>query len=244
MRGLLFPLNSGKRRISMTLVQTDPLSAVVEDGVISSEVAVRYLSLYLGESNWPKHIMTIWRRRLKGSSEDQAKDYMRNLISFVVCLSEKDESKLTDPPENFLFWAQKYDELYEEDWFSKFQSIVKKDVEILKAQKSLISLGYIDPIEYCPTTRQAFNWLFERTDMSTEAKNVYETFVKIYGGTAIISVFNDDKSRSAVARNHRWRRPYFFERLVHQVYNLDQLMKIKTSELKKANETLVHSLHL
>lgn len=211
----------------------------VANGELPMSVAVKYLHVYLGEpteGDWQKHILRVWSR----AKEDGPT--MRNMIAHALLVRTADKSiDIGDTPENFLLKSTYFRQLNDQDWFAMFQKVVSEDANITKSRAEIQSLGVIDPIEFQPYTRQAYNWLCdkaeERGDTTADSARVLKNLVYAYGGAIICTVFTNHAER--LPKIYNWRTGYFFERELYKVYTLDQMVKIKKQELNKTNKDLV-----
>ena len=124
------------------------------------------------------------------------------------------------------------------------------DLYIQTNQRELLSIGIIDPIDYSPLTRQSFNWLYSQAeqngDLNDRNKDIVikkmQNLVRIYGGAVISNVFQNHKI--VIDKVFNWRSGYFFEREIYNVYNYDQIKKIKKTEIEKLNPKYVKTLAL
>lgn len=221
-----------------------PLQEVL-DGTLDVRVAERYLTIYLGECSsgtWEAQIMKLWD---KVKRKPDASAVMRNLLAHAILVSTTDKSIDVDVPENFLHRSQFFRQANEKDWFKEFQKVVEEDIAIDKHRADAKSLGIIDPIEYQPYTRQAYNWLYSRAedagDLTPQNKEkvsrLLKNLVYAYSGGAICGVFTDHSEMINKVSN--WRTGYFFERLLFKVYTPEQVLKIKKLELAKTMPKLV-----
>lgn len=211
--------------------------------------AARYLSLYVGESDWERHITERYKQLAKSSSEAQAKNDLRKSVACATLLPIYDRYKVPDPPENLLFWCKSFRQYGERDWEALLVETMERDTQIAKWRNQCQSLGIIDPIDYSPITRQAFNWLFSEAERSGEVteenrqriEQSFKRLVYTYGGAVICSIFQKHES-SVRKKVLNWRSNYFFERLIFDIYSVDQVVKIKRQELKKTNPKLVKQI--
>lgn len=205
----------------------------------------KYLKLYIDEIDWIPQL-----EKLK--SQLEKKNQLDNLSKQVACailLPTYDKSKLTDPPENLLFQVGKWHQMNERNWVEEMKSIRKLDDHLDIFAEELLNLGIVHPLEYYPTTRQAFNWLCDAAKyFDTErqvSKNAQETFknlVYVYGGAVICSLFEKPNYEKKIMKLHNWRSAYFFRHIIHEIYSDKDILKIKTLEigsLKKADSKLV-----
>jgi hypothetical protein len=147
-----------------------------------------------------------------------------------------------------LFWCPTWNQYKEKDWFSLLRDVVKKDIQIQSKHKTLLEMGVIDPIDYSPITRQAYNWLYSKAETSGAIKpgnkNVtikkMENLIRIYGGAVVSNMFTNHQA--SVDKVFNWRTGYFFEREVYNVYTFDQIKKIKSQEIEKLNPKFVKIL--
>lgn len=228
---------------------SDELQRVVDNGVLSIPVAVRYLTLYLGDANWKQHIDSLWTRfkRQNGASNEELAARMRKSIACAALLPTREKVKLdTERPENLLHRVSMWDQFKQRDWFDDLQKVVSRDISIKEWRKQTLQLGVIDPIEDAVWTRQAFNWLYGKAEetgcVSPATKDDVVTrhsnMVKAYGGACISNIFM--RHEDAVKKVHNWRTGYFFERAIYEVYTPEQVLKIKRAELTKTNVGLIH----
>jgi hypothetical protein len=223
------------------------LHRVVEKGVLPTPIAVRYLTLYLGNAEWEQHINALWTRftRQNGASREQLVARMRRSIACAILLPVHDPSKLEERPENILHRASTWSQFQERDWFHALQGEMARDLEVQGWRAEALALGIIDPIEEGTYTRQAFDWLFEQavlTGCVTPETQEYVTtrhanMVKAYGGAVIGNIFL--RHQDVLGRVLNWRTGYFFERAIYNVYTPTQVLKIKRAELTKTNTRLV-----
>lgn len=225
------------------------LSRVVKEGVLPGTVAQKYLTLYLGEADWLQHIDAVWarlQRRNDRVTKEELVGLMRRAIACAVLLPTYDKTKLNfERPEELLNRVPFWDQYRERDWFQELRKVIARDIQIQGWRNQALHLGVIDPLEYAPYTRQAFNWLYEKAvdtgcvndankdDVSRRHANM----VKVYGGACITNVFV--KHQELVKKVLNWRSGYFFEHTIFDVYSPEDVMKIKRMELAKTNSKLV-----
>jgi len=216
-----------------------------------SQVASKYLTIYVGEleaaHDWDYHIGILSSRLAKKySNQEEMVKTLRNTIACAILLPVYDRKSLTDPPENLLYWCSGYRQFAEKDWYDLLYSVVKKDQEIIKWRNRCQSLGIIDPIDFSPITRQAFNWLYVAAQdsgvvTSANDERIQQSFQRLvwaYGGAVVCSLFQNHEA-TVQKKVLNWRTNYFFERLIFDVFTVDQVVKIKRQELKKTNQRLV-----
>lgn len=223
-----------------------------EHDINFSDISWRYLNLYVGElgkDEWNRHLSTLMGRLKRKMDPQLAKDQLRKIVSCAILLPAIDRTKIPDNPENLLFWCSSYDQFNQRDWVAEFAEVVKRDDEITDWRNTCQRLGVIHPIVYAPYSRQAYNWLFrwaeDSGDMTDANKAVleqrFERLVLTYGGLVVCSLFQKEEGKIK-RKVLNWRTGYFFERLIFDVYSLDQVIKIKKQELSKTNPTLVKQI--
>jgi hypothetical protein len=221
-----------------------------QDRTINGPEAMKYLTIYVADIDWEPHVVRLWglhKGRFNGD-EDRTKEYIRNILACAILLPKYDKSCLTNPPENLLFWCHKYHQFKERDWKQLYFDLVDEDKAIESYRQQALALGVVHPIEYSPIARQAFNWLYSRVDtdefedpMLQTIQNRFRKLVTVYGGNVVCNTF--DKNANNLHKHVlNWRTGYFFEKLIFKTYKIDQVLKIKSQELKKTNRTLVHNV--
>lgn len=233
------------------VVGQENLEAVVRGESLPKAVANTYLRLYVAEIDWEPHINTLYARLSKKLSGDVLTDMLRKVISCTILLRAFQPSVPLDEttPESLLFSVHKFHQLNEHDWFARLQKVIKRDLEIQEWRKQALALGVVDPIDYQPFYRQAFNWMFEKArekgDMNDDNRrelinNRFRRLVQAYGGSVICNMFT--RHDESIKRVLNWRSGYFLERQIFQVYTVDQVLKIKKLELEKTNQKLVKKI--
>lgn len=222
------------------------LEQVVKEGTLSFDIAEKYLALYLGDAEWKEKISQLWSvQNKKLGDQEKAKDFVKKSIA-CACLSPVvNKSAIPDENHVLLFWVSGWPQFNERDWFSLFQEVVKKDIEIENSRKKIIQMGIFDQIDMSPLTRQAYNWLYEKLDKEkfsskekkAEAIEKIKNLVRIYGGAIICYMFTNHSS--SVDKVLNWKSGYFFEREIHRAYNIDQIIKIKSAEISKTNKNYI-----
>lgn len=229
----------------------EELMKVTEQGVLPVDTAQKYLNLYIGESDWPKHINQLWLNlENKNKNLDLSKEDIKRIISCTLLLPTYEKTTIPDPVHLILFWCTSWGQLKERDWFSLFQDVVRKDILIQNNRKNLLDIGVIDPIDYSPLTRQAFNWLFSEAENNgdlneTNKKELIvklQNLVRIYGGAVISNIFTNHKNSLNKILN--WKSGYFFEREIYNVYSYDQIVKIKNLEIQKLNPKYIKTISI
>jgi len=227
----------------------DQLNIVIEQNTLPVDIAEKYLNLYVGDCDWVKHINKLWiNLENKNKNTSVSKEEIKKVISCTALLPTVEKITIPDPVHQILFWCTSWSQLHDRDWFTLLKEVIKKDILIQQNRKALLSIGVIDPIDYSPLTRQGFNWLYTEAENSgiinSENKkfieNKLQNMVRIYGGAVVSNVFTNYKSN--VQKVHNWKTGYFFEREIYNIYNLDQISKIKTLEIQKLNPKYVKTL--
>lgn len=214
----------------------------------------KYLQFYVAQIDWRPHLKTLDAQTLRKNSRLSPSE-LRQLLdkqkACTVLLPYYDKSKILNPPENLLFQVGNWHQMNERDWFSELKEILAQDTAYDFFKDDLLDLGIIDPLEFNPITRQAYNWLIQRAEQSAdgcslEAARRFKNLVYIYGGAVICSVFQKPEWQKKIRDLHNWRTGYFFRRLIHEIYpNIEDIKKIKKMEinkLKQAGSTLVRSV--
>lgn len=217
----------------------------IEDRSLSISVADKYLKLYVANIEWEQHIASLWNNALKKYGNDTvAKDHVKKAIACATILPLVEKTTIPDPPSNLLFWCTGWKQFNEQDWFDIFISVLKEDVLISEKRNKIIKTGIIDPIDVSPLTRQAFNWLYEKAqeenldeELRKQVKDKLANIVKAYGGAVICNIFTKYKKNVEDVMN--WRSGYFFEKQIHKVYTIDEIIKIKTVEINKMNSNYI-----
>jgi hypothetical protein len=215
-----------------------------------SPISEKYLNIYVAEIDWKYHQGVLYQRWMRsGHTQEEAVEKLRKVIACTVLLPLLGKHRIPDPPESLLYQCSSFHQFTERDWYEELHKIVQEDQKIIRWRNQCQSLGIIDPIDFSPITRQAFNWLFsaaERSGVVTpeNTKRIEQSFKRLvyaYGGAVICSVFQ--KHENLVVKNVvNWRTNYFFEKLIFEVYSIDQVVKIKRQELKKTNPKLVKQI--
>lgn len=184
----------------------------------------------------------------KNKNAELSRDEIKRAISCTMLLPTMEKTNIPDPVHLMLFWCPTWNQYKERDWFSLFKDVVKKDIDIQNNHKSLLELGVIDPIDYSPITRQAYNWLYSHAE-STQAINdktkdlvtkKMQNLIRLYGGAVISNIFTNHTNN--VDKVFNWRSGYFFEREIYNVYTFDQIKKIKSKEIEKLNPKYIKTL--
>lgn len=225
------------------------LEKVVNEGIISVEVAEKYLTIFLGPHDWKKALLKLWESSgAKRKDVEERKEFVKKSISCAVLLNYTEKSTIPKPPDNLLYWCSGWLQFKERDWFKMFQDLLKEDIKIAEDRNKAITLGIIDPIDISPITRQAFNWLYNAAKdggyinegNAEELKLKFTNLVMAYGGAVVCNMFMNHEN--IIKNMFNWRSGYFFEREIYKVYTTDQILKIKNLELQKANQNYVKKI--
>lgn len=226
------------------------VESVVKEKTLPVDIANKYLKLYVADIEWNDHIVALWNLFLKKeSNENVAKDQMKRAIACATILPLVEKVPIPDPPSNLLFWCTRWEQFNKNDWFEMYVNIVEEDLRISKSRNIILAEGVIDPIDVLPMTRQAFNWLYEKVkedqtvnpDSLGDIKEKIANLVRAYGGAVICNVFVNYKKNVLNVPN--WRSGYFFEKEIHKVYTVDQILKIKKAELSKTNSKYIININ-
>ncbi|HJS83568.1 MAG TPA: hypothetical protein VJ742_12115 [Nitrososphaera sp.] len=232
-------------------MSNEELQKFVDEGVLSWAVAEKYLSLYLGAADWETEKIKIYNQLLKryGNDRDTAGHRMKEVIACAVLLPIIDRGTKhleREGPEQLFEKVIFYSQFHDRDWVALLKEVVKRDIQINHWRTELVAQGVIDPIDHSPVTRQAYKWLCEQAEttneLTSEAKVRFRKIVAIYGGVVISNIFT--KHPEAIKKVFSWRHGYFFERLIFNIYSLEQLAKIKRGELEKTNSRLIHKVNV
>lgn len=224
------------------------MEQLVNDGSLTVELAEKYLTLYLGESDWQEKLGQLWAVQKKKLGEDKAKEFVKKSVA-CACLSPIINNAAI-PEQNYvlLFWVSGWAQFNERDWFALFRETVKNDIEIEKNRMIILREGIFDHIDIPPLTRQAFNWIYERLERESfssqqkkdEAIQKITNLIRIYGGAVICNLFTNYSSRIDKVLN--WRNGYFIEKEIYKVYSVDQIIKIKKAEIQKTNSNYIKTI--
>jgi hypothetical protein len=229
-------------------MSTQELEQFVTTDVLTKALAAKYLTLYLGESEWKDKIDQLFVVQKKKLGEDKAKDFVKKSIA-CACLSPViNKSAIPDEKHVLLFWVSGWPQFNERDWFVLFRDVLKADIQIEKNRFLILQEGVFDHIDIPPLTRQAYNWLYEKLDKESfssqdkkeEAVTKMKNLIKIYGGAVICNVFTNYGLNIEKVLN--WRSGYFIEREIHKVYSTEQIIKIKKAEIHKTNLNYIKSI--
>ena len=231
------------------------LESVVRDGKLPKAVAEQYLGLYVADiDNWRECIDELYRRLVKKFSQEKASESVKQAIACTVLLPSVDSvvhrSIDKNAPEGLLYRCMTYKQFKDKDWFSLLQKTIAFDIDITKWRSQALRLGIIDPLEYQPLCREAFNRLYNSafeadciTDQNkSKMSQRFEKLVWAYGGSVISKIFNNHEQQVRKVLN--WRTGYFFERTIFQVYDVEQVLKIKKQEMEKTNTSLIKRIQV
>lgn len=210
-----------------------------------SDVANKYLQIYNSDIDWLPHIKEVLGRLRASGSKDAADAEMRKRLTCAILLPYYEKNSLQNPPQNLLYYCHKWSQYTSRDWEKEFDEILTKDKKIESIRTKCLDLGIIYPLQYNPNTRQAFNWLYDEAvasgdltdDNKADITKRLQNIVYAYGGVVVCSIFQKPELKTKIKNLSNWRSGYFFERLIHEIYGEDELIKIKTHELNKTRNT-------
>ncbi len=219
-------------------------TAQLEQGI----KADKYLWIYAADIDWAPVVDELKQRY-------STEEWMHR-FAFTCLLPTYDKYSLRNVTDfsSFPFYCHKWAQYDARDWLAEMRKVKASDIEIVKIRNKCLDLGVISPIHYNPTTRQAFNWLYELADKSgdldetnrADVKKKLENLVHAYGGQIITNVFNKPEYGIKIRDFPNWRSGYFFERLIHEVYpKSEDLITIKSHELSRlinAKSNLVRTI--
>lgn len=230
---------------------SDDRSKLINDGIITKALAMRYLNTYIGQFDWEIHLNSVFKKLERDYGKELATEKMREVIACTLLLPQIEglhhvaERAEADKP-RLLYAVKTYRQFNERNWFDMLRKVVARDLEIEGWRQKALDLGIIDPIDYQPLCREAFNRLYNAADeagyITSDTKeyvsNSARLLVWAYGGTVVTNVFTANEK--ALGKVLNWRTGYFFERAIYETYTIDQILKIKKQELNKTNEQLIH----
>lgn len=230
-------------------MSVEELQKIITENTLPTNIADQYLKIYIANIDWKPELANLWKNtKAKAKDEEAAREAIKKTIACAMLLPIHDGTAIPDPPKNLLFWCSSWNQYNEKDWFAEFKKIIQKDIEIKENRNKILSIGVINPIDYSPLTRQAFNWLYAAAEESlciTEDNKEdiikkFQNLVRIYGGAVICNIFL--KHQKSVDKVPNWRSGYFFEKEIYKAYNLQQILKIKSLELSKLNTKYIKKL--
>lgn len=218
---------------------------VQEPTVFTKTKAAQYLSIYHADIDWVPHIDELFRMiDKKSKSSEEATTRKRNHIAYCIIAPLDEPNLIKEPYHRLLFGCSSFSGFNDRDWSAELQQIWVQDARIEKQREELIKMGIIYPLEYVPVTRQALSWLLERSPEPDKAKAKMQNLVYAYGGAVICNIFLKPEYQTKINKILNWRTGYFFERLIHEVYKPEQLLKIKEHELNKVDQKLVKQIRI
>lgn len=200
-----------------------------------------YLNIYVARADWQPYLRKLWKK----VGENQEEYWKAVTCAILFPYHNRSFHVDKEHPEGLLLGIFRFDQFKERDWVEEFREVIDRDAKIREMRKKFLHLGVIDPIEFAPYPRQAYNWLrlkAEETNVEVddELSDDFKRLVHIYGGAVICNVFT--RHAEAVQKVLNWRSGYFFERSIYQVHNPEEIYKIKKAELDHANEKLIRKL--
>lgn len=218
----------------------EDLQKVISEDTLPTNVADLYLKIYVSDIDWKSHIAQLWNNSKNKMKEDAlARAHTKKVIACTTLIPYYDKTVIPDPPQNLLFWTQTWNQFNEKDWLDLYKKNIESDIYIKNNRRKILSCGIIDAVDYVPLTRQAFNWLYMKAQDSSDINSInkndvvkkFQNLVKVYGGAVICNVFS--KHQNNIDKVLNWRSGYFIEKEIHKIYSLDQLIKIKQTEMSK-----------
>ena len=228
----------------------DGLIKVVNEDTIPLDIAEKYLNLFLGKADWKTNIKKLWSITEKKGWDDEARKlFVKKAIACATLIPSTDGTTIPNPPEKLLFWCTAWNQFNEKDWFDMYKKNAKEDINITESRLKIIKLGVIEPVDVSPLNRQAFNWLYgkakDTADLSLdelkELESKFFNLVKAYGGAVVCNMFLNHKSN--IQNVFNWRSGYFFEKEIYKVYKLEDIIKIKSAEIKKTNPKYIKRIN-
>jgi hypothetical protein len=223
-------------------VEPNPVSEFLTDK------AVQYLKIYNADIEWLDYIGELYALLLKKTrNETEAKQRVKQHISFTILAPLEDSSIIKEPYHRLLFGCSSFAKFGEKDWEFELRKIWEHDAKIETHRNQLLSMGIIYPVEYVPMTRQALNWLMERVEDNASrevTKTKMQNLVFAYGGATICNIFLKPEYQTKINKIPNWRTGYFFERLIYEVYKPEQMLRIKEHELNKVDSKLVKKIRI
>lgn len=227
----------------------EDLEKVIKEDTLPVEVADGYLRIYVADIDWKPHIGKMWSMTSsKMQDAEKAKQHIKKVIAGTTLVPYYDKTIVPDPPQNLLFWFPTWNQFNEKDWLELYKKMIRSDIEIRKNRKKLLSYGVVDAIDYVPLTRQAFNWLYSKAEENNiiteenkkEVVKKLQNLVKIYGGATICNIFT--KHEANISKVSNWRTGYFIEKEIYKVYSMEQIIKIKKTEMSKIDPKYIKVL--
>lgn len=230
-------------------LRNEEVREVLKEGKLHL-VAPRYLNLYVGHADWVKELNILKNKIYKKSLKEEIsfQEALREVVSCAILLPAADRSIQIDKdhPENHLHRIPYFQQLSQKNWFELFRKTFQQDVNIDTWRAQALGLGIVTHLDLAPITRQALNWLCtkanENNDMRPDTVERFKNLVSTYGGTVICNIFS--KHQPTLKKVLNWKTGYFFERNIFNVYQPEQVFKIKRAELEKTNPKLVKQFSL
>lgn len=230
------------------MLSDEVVARMMSANALPTEAYAKLLSVYVAPADWERYIIELYTRLLGKFGKDAAGQMTKQAVCFTILLPTLEPGLKLDTasPQRLLFGCRSFSQFEDQDdWFEHLKAVVLKDQQIAEYRKEILQLGYIDPIDYQPFCRQAFKWLCERAEkegsLTPEVEDKFRKLVMTYGGAVITYLFT--KHSGSLKNVANWRTGYFVEKVIHKVYDLDQIKKIKRAELQKTNEKWVKSIN-
>lgn len=211
---------------------------------LDRDLAKKYLKIYNADIDWDEHITSV-RERVKTLPRQQQAIELQKRLACAILLPYHEKNTIQNPPQNLLFFCHKWAQYPSRDWLAELHDIIEKDKEIEIIRNKCLALGIVYPLQYNPNTRQAFNWLYDEAkssgditeDNKQDITKKLQNIVYAYGGAVVCSVFQKPELKTKISNLLNWRSGYFFEKLIHEVYKPDEIIRIKTHENNKIKNT-------
>lgn len=224
------------------------LQQALTDGAFKP-IASEYWWLYLGEKNWDHAQQELVGSLKKSFGDDNKKivEHFKKSFAFTV-LAPLSGVKVTSSVGLLLTCRQKdkWPTYYEKDWPKTLFNVLERDLDITKKRRKLWVLGRVDPFDLSPFCREAYNRMYDHAERAgaitpetkSDLEERFKTMIWVYGGAVLANLFlkHEDKIRDRVLN---WNTPYFLEHVLYDVYNFNQLVDIKKTELSKTNKHLI-----
>lgn len=234
------------------VITKEDLEKFINEDTLTKDVVYHYLKLYVGESNWDAQILSLKKVLSRQYKDDAALiKAMRNALCMAILMPAFFRSSAIGDLSDYLVRCGNgyyNDKLKSKDWSDELKKVVKRDIEIDKFRREALVLGVIDPIEYQPYCRQAYNWLYQKAeetgcitpDTKDNISKSMEKLVHRYGGMVISNMFT--RHQEKVDKIVNWRTGYFVERAIFNVYKPDEVCKIKQAEINDSPQKLVKKI--
>ncbi len=127
----------------------EDLEKLVNDGKLTSKLAIQYLTLFVGEDNWEEHLKVLYAR-LQKKLGSKATEHFRKQVACTIMFPTHERNLDLRQPCKILFAVDKFEQFNDADWFERLREVARKDLMIQEFRSKLLDLGIIDPREYQP----------------------------------------------------------------------------------------------